>query len=614
METLILTDSRFGEKWIILLSLTILLTLVILSSFLVVHSYAQELEEKHFLRVSSSPNIIYLAGGGFYDSGTSVTLKAPETWRDYKFEGWQVGGRWASENPLTILMNRDHSVEAIYSKGAGVDEIIVDAVPRVTEITVDGTIYLPSELPLSFDWQQASDHTIIISDIVNETPDTRYKFDSWKDRSKETFRSITVGEDNRNIIALYKTQHYFKPLTELGSVMGGGWHDEGSIATFELESDIIIDKKDENIRYVFDSWDLGDYPRSATNTINIEEPISAKATWNKQYKLVLNTNVPDYELFGTGWYYKERQVALIAEQFIESPNADTQYVFDRWVTKGPKPVIIPNAQSSTTTITIFEPYVILAQYKNSYKVNVWTSYSSGIGGGFYPEGNIAEIKISQTQVVLQPNKVRVVFDGWNTHGASIMDFSEENKYPGADGFSGVQNLLLLVNNSVNVTAKWKTQYYLDVQSSEGKVEGSGWYDLGRLVPISAKHASVPAGLWSTMTFDRWTGDYEETKQNGRVLINKPKTVIAEWKEDRTPAIFNTIILAGVGAVAFLIYTKTRNKIPKFNDKKPASKNEAGDFDRLFNTRRSLVSEKNTATLIAKPSRFKSIVDWLFGRD
>ncbi len=303
MEILILTDSRFGEKRIILLTLTILLTLVILSSFLVVHSYAQE-EGNYLLRVTSSPNIIYIAGGGFYDAGTSVTLKAPEEWRDFKFEGWEIDGRWSSENPLTIVMNRGHSIEAVYSKTASVDEIIVDAVPRVTEITVDGTIYLSSELPLSFDWQQGSDHTIIISDIVNETPDMRYKFDSWKDRSKETFRSITVGEDNRNIIALYKTQYYFKPLTELGSVMGGGWHDEGSTVTFELESDIIIDKKDENVRYVFNSWDVGDYPRSATNTINVEKPISAKATWNKQYKLVLNTNVPDYELFGTGWYYR----------------------------------------------------------------------------------------------------------------------------------------------------------------------------------------------------------------------------------------------------------------------------------------------------------------------
>jgi len=591
-----------------------LVTLVILSSFIVVHSYAQETEVKHLLRVTSSPNIIYLAGGGSYADGTSVTLEAPEMWRDYKFEGWQIDGRWSPENPLTIIMNRSHNIEAVYTKTGSVGEIIVDAIPRVTEITVDGTIYLPSELPLSFDWEKGSDHTLITSDIVNETPDTRYKFDSWKDRSRETFRSITVDEDNIHFIALYKTQHYFKPLTELGSVMGGGWHDEGSTATFELESDIIIDKKDENVRYVFDSWDLGDYPRSATNTINVEEPISAKATWDKQYKLVLHTNVPDYELFGTGWYDNEREVALIAEEFIESPNADTQFVFDRWVSKGPNPVIIPNSQSSTTTITIFEPYVIEAKYKNSYKVNVWTSYSSGIGGGFYPEGNIAEIKISQTEVVLQPNKLKMVFDGWNTHGASIMDFSEENKDLEADGFSGVQNLLVLVDNSVNVTAKWKTQYYLDVQSSEGKVDGSGWYDLGRLVPISAKMPSTPVGMWSTMVFDGWVGDYEGDTSNGRVLINKPKTVIAEWKEDRTPTIVNSIILAAIGGAAIIFYNKTRNGRNAKNGKKYSPGVESGGFDKFFNTKsRSFDSLQQSSPLVSKQSSFSKLIDWLFGR-
>jgi len=176
-----------------LLYVTILVTLVILSSFIVVHSYAQEAEVKHLLRVSSSPNIIFIPGGGSYSAGTSVTLEAPESWRDYRFEGWEINGRWSSENPLIIVMNRNYNIDAVYTKTESVGEIIVDSIPRVTEITVDDTIYLPSELPLSFDWETGSDHTLIISHIVNETPDTRYKFDSWKDRSRETFRSITAA-------------------------------------------------------------------------------------------------------------------------------------------------------------------------------------------------------------------------------------------------------------------------------------------------------------------------------------------------------------------------------------------------------------------------------------
>lgn len=597
-----------------MLYLTILVTLAILSSFIVVHSYAQEFEDKYFLRVTSSPNIIYLAGAGSYNAGTSVTLEAPENWDEYKFERWQIDGSWSFENPLTILMNRNHNIEAIYTKTASVGEIIVDAVPRVTEITVDGTIYLSSELPLSFDWDAGSEHTIIVSDGVKETINTRYKFDSWKDRNTQLFRTVTVNEDTQNYIAFYRTQHYFKPITEIGIITGGGWHDEGSTVTFELESDVILDKKNENIRYVFDSWDKGDYPNSATNMINIEEPISVSADWRVQYNLDIQSNVPEYNLFGTGWYDKDRQVALISEEELESPNFDTTFVFDRWISKGPNPVIIPNAHLSATTITIVEPYVIEAQYKKSYMVNVWTPYSSAIGSGYYPSGEIAEITISETEVVVDPNRVKKIFSGWNAHGARTMEFAEEAQELSTEGLPGVQNLLVFVDGPTNVTAKWKSQYYLNVLSSEGTVKGSGWYDLGKLAPISAEVPTVPAGMWSTQVFEKWTGDYESTSEKARVLINKPKTVVAEWREDSTPGIFNSFILAGVAIIGVVIYTKTRNKIPSWNGRNKKPSNNQEGFENLFNTRNgTFASSPKTSSVPSKQSLMSSILDWLLGR-
>jgi len=592
-----------------------LVTLVILSSFIVVHSYAQEAEVKYLLRVTSSPNIIYLDGSGSYAAGTSVTLEAPEAWRDYKFEGWQIDGRWSFENPLTISMNRSHNIEAVYTKTGSVGGIIVDAVPRVTEITVDGTIYLPSELPLTFDWEEGSEHTIIVSDGVKETINTQYKFDSWKDRNTQLFRTVTVNQDTQNYIALYKTQHYFKPITELGTILGGGWHDEGSTVTFELESDIIIDKKNENIRYVFDSWDKGDYPNSATNMIDVLEPVSVKANWNEQYKLELKSNVPEYNLFGTGWYDKDRQVALIAEDELESQNLDTRYVFDRWLSKGPNPVIIPNTHLASTTITVAEPFVIEAQYKKSYLVTVWTPYASSIGGGFYPQGEIAEITISQKDIVIDPNKVRKIFKDWDSQGARIMDFTEESEDLSMAGLPGVQNLFVIVDKPTNVTANWKTQYYLNVISTEGTVEGGGWYDIGSYVSIKAMVPSTPAGMWTTLTFEKWTGDINSSKERDKVLINRPKTVIAEWQEDKTPGIVNGIVLAGIAGGGMLVYIKTRNGKSPFSNKKNSYNinNKEGAFEKFFKTRGSSDPLQKTSSLITKKSRVDSIFNWLMGR-
>src|SRR3989304_9258092 len=134
-------------------------------------AFAQENKEQHYLKVTSNPNILFVGGGGFYDEGKVVTLdKMPEIWQDYTFLGWKVDGMWANSNPLIITMNRNHDVEAIFEKQTGIGKITIDAIPRISEITIDGTIYLPDELPLSFDWAEGSDHIITILDVEKQPP------------------------------------------------------------------------------------------------------------------------------------------------------------------------------------------------------------------------------------------------------------------------------------------------------------------------------------------------------------------------------------------------------------------------------------------------------------
>jgi len=581
---------------------TLLALLVCVVSLTIIEATAQESGEFN-LNVRSEPNIIFIGGGGFFSSGSLVTVnEAPETWRGYTLVGWKVDGMWADGNPITIRMDKSHTATAVYSKEIG-GSIIVDSIPRIAEITVDGTIYLPDELPVSFSWPEGSTHVISSSAIVKESPETRYVFDSWKDKSTQNDRTITIGPKTQEIIALYKTQHFLKPITEYGKVTGGGWQNEGKTAIFEMESDVVIDSKDDNVRYVFESWDFGDYQNSLSNSIDIIEPATVKATWTPQFKLELRTSIPDYDLFGTGWYEEGKKTALIAEEELKSSNSNIKYVFNKWVSKGPNPVIIPNAQSPLTTITIEEPYVIEATYKESYRVNVWSQYGSALGGGFYPSGEIATISLSQSEVVVKPNKIRKVFEGWNTFGARTMnqDISLGKLDPIA------QNLLVFVDKPLNITTNWQTQYYLDVQSQEGKVKGSGWYDLGRMVPISVDQRSTPPGMWSVKVFDRWTGDVTSSNLNERVIMNQPKSVIAEWKTDNSPGIINGVILAGIVGIAALVYTKTQKN--KGNSKKFLGM-EKLSFDKFLSLRSK--PQESTPSFYNKPKR--NILDWLLGRD
>jgi len=600
-----------------LASTGLLVLLSCMISLAIVEAYAVEGDDEYRLKIRAEPNIIFIGGGGLYPTGAEIiTEEAPKNFQGYKFQGWKIDGTWAQGNPITVRMDRNHEVVAVYEK-SDTNLIKIDSIPRIADITIDGEIYLSNELPAKFNWDLDSDHFLSIPLIVSHDKDplTRYVFDSWKDQSTEELRTITVDDEGESYVALYKTEVYLKPISEQGIVLGGGWQEKNSAVSFELESEIVEDKKDENIRYVFNSWNLGDYPNSPANSLDLLKPTTVQARWDTQYKLQLITNIPGYEIFGTGWYDLGRQVALIAEESLESPKSDINYVFDRWVSKGPNPIIVPNAHSSSTTIAVIEPFLIEAHYKKSYQVNVWTPYGSAIGSGFYDEGTTAEISMAKTEIAVDPNKERKIFSGWNTHGARTVDFSETQS-ENANNLKeiGNQNLLVFVDNPINVTANWKTQYHLNVVSEEVEAKGEGWYDLGRLATVSLKTSNSPPGMWSTQVFDRWTGDVDSEDSKVRVMMNEPKTVIAEFREDNTPGMINAFILAGIGIVGAIVYRKT-HKPPTFGTtaNKNNNENKPKAFDSFFNVRKGTSDSQQKSESFSKPRKLESILSWLMGR-
>ncbi|MCZ6583004.1 MAG: hypothetical protein O6761_07535, partial [Thaumarchaeota archaeon] len=144
----------------------ILLIPIFFMAFVVIDASAQT--DVYHLTVKANPNIIFIDGSGDYTAGSTVTLDgAPETWREYSFIGWQIDGRWSIDNPLVVTMDRSHTAEAMYERTGIIGGIVIDTIPRVSEVTVDGIIYLPNELPLTFNWATKSQHVIGLSAAVN---------------------------------------------------------------------------------------------------------------------------------------------------------------------------------------------------------------------------------------------------------------------------------------------------------------------------------------------------------------------------------------------------------------------------------------------------------------
>ena len=96
-------------------------------------------------------------------------------------------------------------------------------------------------------------------------------------------------------------------------------------------------------------------------------------------------------------------------------------------------------------------------------------------------------------------------------------------------------------------------------------------------------------------------------------MNGPKTVIAEWREDNTPGIINSIILGGIVVVSVVVFTKTRKNQLYASLKKKSNIEEIKPFEKFFSTRKHPKDSDSTPSFIQKKTKGQSIVDWLFGR-
>lgn len=122
--------------------------------------------------------------------------------------------------------------------------------------------------------------------------------------------------------------------------------------------------------------------------------------------------------------------------------------------------------------------------------------------------------------VMLGDRTRAVFDHWS---------------------DGVQSSSrhIYVPERLDISAIYLTEYLLSVESSMSETIGSGWYPAGMnatfaaLTPLEPEHASF--GIHVTYKFSHWSGDSESTSPTSWVVMDRPKTVAANWSEDTSDA-------------------------------------------------------------------------------
>ncbi|WP_455368736.1 hypothetical protein [[Eubacterium] cellulosolvens] len=126
--------------------------------------------------------------------------------------------------------------------------------------------------------------------------------------------------------------------------------------------------------------------------------------------------------------------------------------------------------------------------------------------------------------------------------------------------------LTYVQHDTNLTAEYEKEYYLNVNSSLGDVQGSGWYTSGSVAIFSVPDSIYVSGILQIIPdkylFIQWTGDSNVKNSLSKIVMESPKTVVANWQLDETSRILILlsiiIILFDLVILGYIVKRRRRN--------------------------------------------------------
>ena len=117
-----------------------------------------------------------------------------------------------------------------------------------------------------------------------------------------------------------------------------------------------------------------------------------------------------------------------------------------------------------------------------------------------------------------------------------------------------------MNEPVKLEARWRVQHYVRVITDRSSAEGEGWYDDGGYATVKLAATDVDAGL-VTYHFEKWEGlepgDVIAERGTVKVLVNKPRSLVAVWRKDYTRVyLLLGLLLATVAVAVFAVKARS----------------------------------------------------------
>ena len=181
----------------------------------------------------------------------------------------------------------------------------------------------------------------------------------------------------------------------------------------------------------------------------------------------------------------------------------------------------PNLMSNS--IIMDESKVVTVNWTEQYRLDLPNSISGMdlIGAGWHDKGSRASLVVISDSEPESEVGVKYAFKGWLSVGPNAA-LIEDPKSPVTS---------IVMEKPYAMMADWQKQYYLDISSEYGIVEGDGYYDAGTYATASIDSETPDIGKDGTrVVFDGWDGDANSDGMNVKVFMDGPKSLDAKWKK------------------------------------------------------------------------------------
>jgi hypothetical protein len=376
-------------------------------------------------------------------------------------------------------------------------------------ITIDGVSYTTFNGKL---WSPGT-HIVSVPDMVDSGAGTRWIFKSWNDGNTSLERAISKGMYS----ASYDTERRLKLNSTYGELQGAGWYKDKTSAAFSVTDYVGT----PDTRHYFTGWS-GDYTGdTASASVIMNNPKTITANWRSEYLLTVNSAYGSPS--GADWYKEGGTAAILVVDFIELP--DTRHYFTGW--SGDY-----YGDTASASLVMDKPKTVTANWRHEYLLTVTSPYGSPTGTEWYKEGATAGFSI---QDYIETPDTRHYFTGWNG------DFSGDTALAS-----------VVMGQPKTITAGWRNEYLVTLNSEYGNATGAGWYSEGQPAAISVEPVQ---GVIIRQIFDGWSGDFNDKNALSSVMVNAPKVITARWHTDYLQLyllIGGTIIVIGIVAAAGIL--------------------------------------------------------------